>query len=149
MQLSHALFEQITSTLHREGAAAAALATPPDPRRREPRVDVRLNVTVIPIGDRLQVAPFDVPLRDLSSGGIGFVHTSKLSLDDQFVVLFPVSDESVAVLCQVAHYQPLAERQFAVGARFVRVLRHPAGCPTDGTTIGLPVHPQVARRAAS
>ena len=147
MQLSDALFEQITSTLA-GGRVAGVPSVPADAqRRREPRVGVRTPVTIIPISDRLQSAPFEVPLRDLSSGGIGFVHTSRMSLDEQFVVLFPQERESVAVLCQVAHYQPLAETAYAVGARFVRVLRQPSAAPEAVATIG-PAAP-VARRAAS
>ena len=148
MQLSDALFEYVTSTLHGEPADASP-SVAPEQRRREPRVGVRAQVTVIPLSDSLQVAPFEVPLRDLSAGGVGFVHTSRMSLDEQFVVLLPGAGESVAVLCQVAHYQPLAEQAFAVGARFVRVLRQPAAGPDGGGTIGFPRQATERRRVAS
>jgi hypothetical protein len=152
MQLSDTLFETITSTV-RGGPDGARDSGAPDPaavdqRRREPRVGVRARVTVIPIGDGLRIAPFEVPLRDLSSGGIGFEHSSRMSLDEQFVVLLPGGGESVAVLCRVAHYQPLAEQAFAIGARFVRVLNQPGSVPAGGT-IGFPRQSPVPRRAAS
>lgn len=153
MLLSDALFEQVTSTLCGEPFGARTPASPtPEQRRRETRVGVRATVTIIPLSDGLQIAPFDVPVRDLSAGGIGFVHKTKMSLDEQFVVLLPggnESNESVAVLCEVAHYQPLAAEACAIGARFVRVLRQPAGGNDRGTTLGLPARPTVARRAAS
>ena len=148
MLLADAQFEQITSAL-RGGRPAPAdpSALVPRQRRREPRVGVDGQITLIPISDSLQIAPFDVPVRDLSPGGIGFLHTRRMSLDEQFVVLLPEGRESVAVLCAVAHYQPLAESWFAIGARFVRVLRQPSGAGGP-PRLTLPVAP-VPRRAAS
>ena len=130
MLLSGALLEQIKSTLNRVAGAPATApaiaAQSTSEQRGEPRVGIRANVTVIPLADRLQTPAFEVSLRDLSAGGIGFVHTEKMALDEQFVVLLPEGREPVAVLCQVAYYQPLGDRVCAIGARFVRVLRQPA-----------------------
>ena len=149
MLLTDALFEHVSSTLRGDSAAAPGPVAPAPEQRREPRVGVRAQVTIIPISDRLQIAPFEVPVRDLSAGGIGFVHTTKMSLDDQFVVLLPsAAGESVPVLCQVAHYQPLAEQAFAVGARFVRVLRQP-GSAAGGATTPFPTRTAGSLRAAS
>ena len=148
MQLAESLYEQVTSTLRGDAAGAASAAPAADGRRRrEPRLGVRGQVTLIPLSDSLQTGSFDVPLRDLSAGGIGFAHTGKMSLDEQFVVLLPQGRDSVAVLCEVAHYQPLGESWYAVGARFVRVLRQPAADRTDA--LPLPVEKPVIRRAAS
>jgi hypothetical protein len=135
MQLPGALFDQIALTLT-GGATASAVAAEPSAgqRRREPRVAVNAPVTVIPLTDALAAAPFDVTVRDLSPGGVRFVHDERIGLDQQFVVLLPGGRESAAVLCQVAYYQPLGEREFAVGAKFVRVLRQPA--PHDGSHDG-------------
>ena len=72
-----------------------------------------------------------------------------MGLDDQFVVLLPGAGESVAVLCRVAHYQPLAEGSFAIGARFVRVLRQPSGMAAGAATTGRPAGAPLSRRAAS
>ena len=150
MLLSDALFEHVASTLGGEPAAVPAPSAPAgEQRRRESRVGVRAQVTVVPLSDALQIAPFEAPLRDLSAGGIGFVSSRKLSLDDQFVLLLPTSGESVAVLCQVAHYQPLAEQAFAIGARFVRVLRQPASGKPGGLATGVSVPTPGALRAAS
>jgi c-di-GMP-binding flagellar brake protein YcgR len=124
MLLDDALFGQVKAALSGEAAAPAGPATAvAGQRRREPRVGVNATVTVIPLSDSLRIMPFEVPVRDLSAGGIGFFHTDRIGLNDQFAVLLPDGDASVAVLCEVAHYQRLAERQYAVGARFVRVLR--------------------------
>ena len=164
MQLSATLFEQIAQSLSGQLApgaapapaepapAAPAPAEPAGPdgsqRRREPRLGVRAQVTLIPLTDRQACGSIDVPIRDLSAGGIGFLHTGPITLDDQFVVLLPAGRESAAVLCEVAYYQPLADRVQTVGARFVRVLRQPVDDP--GTSLPLPAQrPAPVRRAAS
>ena len=141
MQLESALFEQIAAGLN--GGAPQ----PANARRREPRVEVDARVTVIPLTDSLAAAPFQITLRDLSPGGIGFVHGERLALEEQFVALLPEGDGSVAVLCQVAYYQPVAERAWSFGARFLRVLRRPE---TDGAaTLPLTTPSPLPRRAAS
>ena len=150
MLLDDALFGQITTALAVEpGPQSGAATAVADPRRREPRVGVDARVTVIPISDSLRIMPFEVPVRDLSSGGIGFLHTDRIGLDEQFAVLLPDGSESVAVLCEVAHYQRLAERQYAIGARFVRVLRRAATPAAATTTLPHPAATATGRRAAS
>jgi hypothetical protein len=151
MQLPGALFDQIAVTLIKDADAPSRASEPSDPgparRRRESRVDVDAKVTVIPLTAGLGAAPFDVPVRDLSPGGIGFLHPERVGLDQQFVVLLPEGRGLVAVLCQVAYYQPLSDGAYAIGAEFVRVLRRPAA--TDAAT--LPLNPPAvpARRVAS
>ena len=61
---------------------------------------------------------------------IGFVHRERIGLDEQFVVLLPEGRDALAVLCQVAYYQPLNDHACAVGARLVRILRQPAAHDT-------------------
>ena len=151
MQLPGALFDQIAATLSADAAAhpdaSDAASAAPGGRRSEPRVPVDARVTIIPLTAGLGAAPFDVSVRDLSPGGIGFLYPERVGLDQQFVVLLPERRESVAVLCQVANYQPLAERTYAIGAKFVRVLRQPA--PQDGATLPLTPPAAPARRVAS
>src|SRR4051812_23672980 len=170
MQLPCAWFEQIVKTLDAPAASAAPDSSnapgteacvvaegpvagegPAGQRRREPRVGVRAPVTLIPLTTDagLGAAPVAVSVRDLSAGGMGFLHASRVGLDAQFVALLPHGEDSVAVLCEVAYYQPLGERLFAVGAKFVRVLRQPAG-ETAAPALALPIRqapPQ--RRVAS
>ena len=136
MELPRIWFERIVETLDAAPAGAADGAQQPPPgeqRRRGPRVGVRASVTLIPLTDRQSLGPLPITatLRDLSGGGIGFFHPTRLNLDEQFVALLPHGEDSIAVLCQVAYYQPLGERAYAVGARFVRVLRQPAGDAAD------------------
>jgi hypothetical protein len=128
MQLSDGQLDHIVASLN--GSGPSVNAPPPqdqaESRRREPRVGLAARVTLIPLTDTMPPAPFDVALRDLSAGGVGFLHTSRIGLDEQFVALLPDGRDFVAVLCQVTHYQPLGEQLFAVGARFVRILRQSA-----------------------
>src|SRR5688500_4654267 len=108
MQLSAALFEQITQSLSGQPAPTTEPSgADGSQRRREPRLGVRAQVTLIPLTDRLAGGPVDVPVRDLSAGGIGFLHTGPITLDDQFMVLLPAGHESAAVLCEVAYYQQI------------------------------------------
>ena len=141
MQLDAALFEHIAASL--DGGAPEPVGA----RRRGPRVDVRARVTVIPLTDSLATVPFDVTLRDLSPGGVGFLHTDRFGLDQQFVILLPDGRESVAVLCEVAYYQPVATDAYSIGARFVRVLRRPVAEQPVALPLTQPSLP--SRRAAS
>src|SRR6476659_2187915 len=102
MQLPCAWFEQIVATLDAAEeasypaplpapAAAATAEAPGERRRREPRVGVRSRITLIPLTHEagLGATPIRVPVRDLSAGGIGFLHSAKVDLDAQFVALLP------------------------------------------------------------
>ena len=168
MQLPGALFEEIIGALNAPAAASGVASVAPaagaewpvvdEPggahRRREPRLAVQARVTLIPLTeqDSLAAGPLTAPLRDLSAGGIGFLHSGKITLDEQFVVLLPHGQrgDSVAVLCQVANYQPLAERVYAVGARFLRVLRQPAAAGAEAGTLSFPSRQAAGlRRVAS
>ena len=145
MLLSNELVQYVSAALS-AGAAdpsavpAAATAGAPQ-RRRGPRVGLRARATLIPLTDTIGLAPFDVTVRDFSAGGIGFIHRDRIALDGQFVALLPGGPDALAVLCQVAYYQPLPGHGFAVGAKFVRVLREP-GSVEDGQRAA-------ARRVAS
>jgi hypothetical protein len=166
MQLPCAWFEQIVKTLNAparptgrgdssnaggtgsgsvDGALTGDIAG--GQRRRVPRVGVRAPVTLIPLTNDggLGAAPVAVSVRDLSAGGIGFLHSARVGLDAQFVALLPHGEDSVAVLCEVAYYQQLGKRLFSVGAKFVRVLRQPAGDTSGPTPAALP--PAVGQNA--
>ena len=130
MNLSDELFEQVVTSLAPGEVTTLPSITmaPPAPageQRRGRRVTAQGGAVarLIPLTDKLAPFPFDVRLRDLSPGGVGFLHASRVPLDEQFVLLLPTQDGDVAVLCAVAYWQPLAKEQFAIGARFTRVLR--------------------------
>ncbi|HSU68054.1 MAG TPA: PilZ domain-containing protein, partial [Tepidisphaeraceae bacterium] len=71
------------------------------------------------------------PIRDISQGGFKFLHDHPVPLGEQFALVLPEEGgHTIAILCTVAYWQPLAEGLFAIGARFCQVLREgQAGLP--------------------
>jgi hypothetical protein len=132
MNLSSHLFDQIVTSLSTGEATTLPGVTPPTrEQRRGPRFapSGATRVRLIPLTDTIAPAPFDVPLRDDSPAGVGFLHCNRLGLDEQFVLLLPSEDGEVAILCGVAYWQPLGENLFAIGAKFNRVLRQGSAAP--------------------
>ena len=122
--------EQFSDVIH---AHAADLARSASDKRRRPRTGLQMQATLLPLCETPDHGPLTVQVRDLSSSGIGFLHSQKLSLDEQFALVLPrEGDAPSLVLCEVAFWQPLARDLYAIGARFVRVLR-------DGGIVPLPV----------
>jgi hypothetical protein len=128
MDLTASHFNELLIALERDSAGAA-----PEPRQ-EPRIDAGMQATVVPLA-LCDSIPATVTVRDLSRAGIGILSPQPLALDQQFVLLLPQADDSPAlVLCAVAFWQPVARGAFAIGARFVRILRD--------SIEGLPINPQ-------
>jgi len=100
-------------------------------KRRAPRKPLDLWATLMPFSDRFAAENIEVPLRDLSRGGFGFLHDRRLPLGEQFALLLPETGGApIVILCTVAYWQPLEDGFFAIGARFCRVLRQQyAGLP--------------------
>src|SRR6476661_735489 len=111
--------EEFRSTVSSPDAVAA-----PGDKRRAPRTTMEVWATLMPFSDRFSTENIEVPLRDLSRGGFGFLHDRRLPLGEQFALLLPESDgHPVVILCTIAYWQPLEDGFFAIGARFCRVLR--------------------------
>jgi hypothetical protein len=112
--------EEFRSTVCSPDAAAA-----PGDKRRAPRTPLDVWATLMPFSDRFAAENIDVPVRDLSRGGFGFLHDRRLPLGQQFALLLPDTDgHPLVILCTVAYWQPLDEGFFAIGARFCKILRH-------------------------
>lgn len=128
MILSPELFEQVTA-----GWSVEANPTPSDrsaanEQRGQPRLTVSQWATILPIHGASMKMPFEVTVRDLSAGGFGFIHGEKLPLGEETVVLLPLpGDGPLAVLCEIAYWQPLTNGSFCMGAKFTRVLRRGSG----------------------
>ncbi len=100
-----------------------------------PCAGVAADATLIPLDDSTRPASVCVQIRDVSASGIGFLHWQKLSLDEQFALVLPQKDNSPAiVLCAVAFWQPLELDLYAIGARFLRILRDGAKSPLPIST---------------
>ena len=133
MNLNAEIFEQIVTSL-----GAGEVTTLPSIAFDEPRNQRRaMRVTagpetvvrLIPLTDSVAPGPIEVSLRDVSPGGAGFVHPTSLPLDEQFVLVLPTQEGPIAILCGVAYWQPVGKNQFAIGAKFNRVLRHGSAQP--------------------
>ena len=102
--------------------------------RGEHRVDTDVQATILPLA-LCDSVPATVTVRDLSRTGIGILSPQPMTLDQQFVLLLPQSEDSPAlVLCAVTFWQPISRDVYAIGARFTRILRDSAA--------GLPFHPE-------
>jgi hypothetical protein len=138
MQLSAELFRQMVESLQADRND--------DGQRRRPRVGLDARVTIVPFSDRVSPSALSVTVRDLSAGGLGFLHDRKISLGEQFVLLLPEAQgKPVVILCTVAYWQPLARDRFAIGASFTRVLRQ-GEVPLP---LVLEANAEAAQRAAS
>ena len=137
MNLSNELFEQIVTSLAAgEATNLPGVTAPTREQRRGPRMTPHAGtrVRLIPLTDTIAPGPIDVPLRDVSPGGAGFLFNGRIGLDEQFVMLLPSEQGQVAILCGVAYWQPVAEKTFAIGAKFTRVLRQGSAAPAAAST---------------
>ena len=132
MNLNEELFEQIVSSLAAGGSTTLpSITLESNEQRRGARftADAGTTIRLIPLTDALAPGPIDVALRDVSPGGAGFLFPTRVSLDEQFVLILPSEDGQGAILCGVAYWQPVAENVFTIGAKFNRVLRQGSAQP--------------------
>jgi hypothetical protein len=93
-------------------------------QRKTPRTRTAVRAALMPFSDRFALQTIIAPVRDISSGGFGFLHERPVPLGEQFALVLPeASGNPLVILCTVAYWQPLADDLFAIGARFCRVLR--------------------------
>ncbi len=115
---------QLTADDFRSAISVPDAPSAPGEKRRAPRTPLDLWATLMPFSDRFATENMEVPLRDLSRGGFGFLHDRRLPLGEQFALLLPDGGgHPIVILCTVAYWQPLEDGFFAIGARFCRVLR--------------------------
>jgi hypothetical protein len=115
-------------------------------RRDQPRAQVTAAATIIPLEYHQSPGAVRVEIRDVSPSGIGIIHDRCFSLDEQFALLLPqAADTPAVVLCVVAFWQPVSRNAFAIGGRFVRVLRDVQG----GLPLQIQTPPMADLRLAS
>ena len=90
-------------------------------RRSDAREPVSIPVEAIELDDNFQGKsdPFHMVTRDMSVGGTGIFHTSRVN--SEFLLLkfsSPVTLESFSVVAKVEHCTPCG-RYFIIGCRFV------------------------------
>lgn len=84
-------------------------------KRRHPRVGLRVRAAIeLPGGEQVQVR-----VRDVSIGGINFLHLRELREGESFTLLLPNSEgTNESIPCIVANCQKVASGLFSIGARF-------------------------------
>ena len=121
MELTAELFREIVETPKTESETGQRVGRE---HRKTPRTRTTRQAALMPFSDRFALETIVAPVRDISRGGFGFLHDHQLPLGEQFALVLPeTSGRPIVILCTVAHYQPLAEDLYAIGARFCRVLR--------------------------
>ena len=96
-------------------------AAPRESERRAPRVKLSTQIEMVPWEE--PDAGVNVRVHDLSLGGIGIFHNTRIPLDEQLVVRLPTGNgQSSLWLVDVIYWEPLAEDLFAIGAKFDRAI---------------------------
>jgi len=106
----------------------------PNEQRFAPRSAMDVQATIIPLTATSGLGTSEVAVRDLSRAGVGFLIDRPMRLDDQFALVLPqLGDAPAVILCEVAFWQPVDASSYAIGGRFIRILKD--------TTQGLHLEP--------
>jgi hypothetical protein len=124
VQLSKKLFAEITgvdlvSLANREQQAD---------RRSHGRIPFDRRARIFPLMEGVGEGGSAVLIRDISLGGIGFLHAEAIGVGDEFVIrLLTAVDEPIDIQCAARHCEMggTCGSQFAVGATFELVLNRP------------------------
>jgi hypothetical protein len=85
-------------------------------KRANPRVGLRAKITVYQGGDTTK--PREVWVRDLSSSGIGIVHTEPIQAGTDFLVCFPLrATDHLWVFYRVMHCRSISPKLYFTGAK--------------------------------
>jgi HD-like signal output (HDOD) protein len=89
--------------------------------RRDVRVPQIGRATIVPLATR---CPTSVKLRDLSTRGVGILHTQPLRRSDRFLLVIPESAVSAkkAIVASVVYCRPTSTGEYEIGAEFTDVL---------------------------
>jgi hypothetical protein len=119
MNLSAEAFQSIVDSIRSDGKTDGG-----DERRVSPRAGFRGRINIIRCQTGKSGKLLQVMVRDVSSTGVGILHTEAIKTGEQFIVCLNSSQDAKtkAILCTVVRWQPLDDRLFAVGATFDREL---------------------------
>jgi hypothetical protein len=115
MSLPADIFSEITDSITIVGHEAGEPGA-----RKSQRFHLRTHVTLLPWNNPANA--LSVRIRDLSTDGLGVLHTQRMALDDQFVICFPRGQETVLALYTIVYWEPLAENLYAIGAQFQQLV---------------------------
>jgi hypothetical protein len=137
MKLSSELFNQISRSFGEPPARGPEELI----ERGSVRIGLAGQAIIIPCPARCGRRPVSVAVRDLSSTGVGIIHTQRLEPGEQFILRLPQGTHGAAtatVLCTVVHCQPLALGVYALGARFADLIEASATTAPGGASRGRP-----------
>jgi hypothetical protein len=118
MYLKAEQYEQITRQLRSERDQGRN-----SERRTSPRAGLRTQVQVIPCRTSGETAPLTAWVRDISAEGMGLMLPQAIGDGTYLVVTLPTDSRTTLDLLFVCvRCEPLGNGQFAVGARFQRVI---------------------------
>jgi c-di-GMP-binding flagellar brake protein YcgR len=115
-EISAATFESILRSLRSDAPGGG------NDHRKMPRVGLSGRVTIIPCSAKSDRTAVVAMVRDLSTGGIGLASSKPLKSGEQIIVRFAAvaQEPPKAILCEVTHSQPVDQRLFTIGVKFVR-----------------------------
>ena len=123
MQLTASLFRELVDMPSESPSGLQG----PD-KRRSPRLRTDVQATLLPFSERVSPQNLRVTIRDISRGGLSFVNEVRMPLGEQFGLVLPDGEaQPIVILCTIAYWQPLTSGEFAIGARFCKVLRSHVG----------------------
>jgi hypothetical protein len=108
-------------------------------QRSESRHIVPGHAVVIACPARFDRRPVIAAVRDLSTTGIGLIHSQRIENGEQFILRMPLERGPIALLCTVTYCKPVALGIYALGAFFVREINPNATtAPTDSQSPSAP-----------
>lgn len=126
MKLPTNLIQEMTRSCFGEPTTGTA------EQRTESRHAVPGHALVIPCPARFHRRPVIAAVRDLSTAGIGLVHSQRIENGEQFILRMPLERGPIALLCTVTYCKPVALGIYALGAFFAREINSNATtAPTD------------------
>src|SRR4051812_14658136 len=82
----------------------------PPERRRDLRVQFRVEAQICPWKKNKQGEPFTIQIEDFSPGGVGISHNEPLPIGNEYLLRVPRVDmEELVVLLSVVRCRPLGE----------------------------------------
>jgi hypothetical protein len=126
--------EQIASIL--SGLDQTRAATAVEKRRRAPRVKDHGVVKIVPYADGVSRAERTAIMVDFSSRGVAIRCAEPLPSGAHFVLVLQKNpQQTVRLLCAVAHCRKLKDRDFQVGAEFVGLAPADPSAPVSSATM--------------
>ncbi len=115
VKLSIELFKQITAGLRADKAAERG-------KRREPRVGLAAEASVVSGVTEDACRTSRIQVRDISSTGLGLIVPNKMAAKQKFVIELNSDDGQFWLLCESVYCHRVEDRMFKVGAKHTKVL---------------------------